>query len=142
MRPKKKILLVGSSEQRGSVLKFTLETNHFAVTETHSATEALEYIDAARYDLLLCELPLDGAAHLIDYAHKTDEKLHSLVLLGNLVQLPDDLHASAVITKKEFSVYCLLERMKVLTARKRGPYGRRILPAAASALPEVDRRLA
>ena len=142
MRPRKKILLVSASEDRASILKFMLETSRFAVTACLSAAEALDLLSQEQYNLLLCHLPFTGIENLIDSARTIDEAMPSLVLAGKLSQLPIGIHASAFIKPADYCAAYLLERVKVLTARKRGPQPRRILPACMMDAPNEVRRLA
>jgi DNA-binding response OmpR family regulator len=121
---------VSTSEDRASILKFMLEIKGFAVTASLSALEALDLLTNEQYHLLLCELPLTGIENLIDSARAIDEAMPSLALAGKLSQLPIGIHASAFIKATDYCPAYLLERVKVLTARKRGPLPRRIAPAS------------
>jgi CheY-like chemotaxis protein len=141
MRPKKKILLVSASEDRASILKFMLETHRFAVTAALSAAEAFNLLSQEQYHLLLCHLPLTGIESLIDKAHFIDEGMPSLAIADKLSQLPFCIHACAYIKPADYCSTYLLERVKVLTARKRGPQPRRIAPTSVTA-PGEERMLA
>jgi hypothetical protein len=145
MRPRKKILLVGASEDRLSILKFMLNTRGFAVTAVVGAAPAVEQLRAQTYELLLCEhWPLPGIEHLLNQAWEIDSAMHSLVLAPGLTASPAGLNTDAVLLRGGCSSSALLERVKVLTARKRGPRAIRKQPAAVP-VPEMcaaDRRLA
>ena len=143
MRPKKKILLVGANEDHTGVLKFLLETHHYAATTVVSAAEAEQHLRAGFYDLLLIEYPLESIEHLLDQAYDLDSTMHSLVIAPKLRERPELRNASAVMVGN----YCsaeLLERSKVLTARKRGPkkFGPAIDRMVALAAQNADRRTA
>jgi CheY-like chemotaxis protein len=145
MRPKKKILLVGASKDRLSILKFMLHTNGYAVTEVLGAEEAVEQLRAQTYDLLFCDhWTLPGIDLLLDRAWKIDSAMHSLVLAPNLTASPEGLNADVVLLRGGCSSVALLEWMKRLTARKRGPRSIRKRPLAVSVplMPMADRRLA
>ena len=122
MRPKKKILLVGVNEDRLGVLKFTLEVNRFTATCAPTAGEALDLLQQRSYDLLLCDWPLIGIERLLDQARGIDETLHSLVMAPGQSQPPDDVFfADEILRRGGCRSAELLERVKLLTARKRGP---------------------
>ena len=142
MRPKKKVLLVGVDVDRASVLKFTLETCGFAVTVKTTAAEALEEMQSSRHDLLLCVWPLSGVEFLIDQIYVLDLDIRTLVLAANLREVPFGLNADAILTRGNCSSAELLERAKVLSARKRGPRPMRKPVAAAPVMSFAERRLA
>jgi DNA-binding NtrC family response regulator len=120
MRPKKKILLACANEDHAGVLKYILETNGYAVTCAATATLTLHLAANRPYELLLIEYPLDGLSHLLDQARALDSSLHSLVLAPKLAERPSNLLADVVLLRNTCAAE-LLERIKVLTARKRGP---------------------
>jgi DNA-binding response OmpR family regulator len=120
MRPKKQILLVGEREDRTSVLKFMLTTNGFAVTVAGSAALGVEMFRDRIYDLLLCEWPLAGIAGLLDEARAIDSSVPSMVLAPTLRGAGADFFADSIL-RRPFCSAELLERIKVITIRKRGP---------------------
>jgi two-component system response regulator CpxR len=125
MRPKKKILLVGASEDRLSILKFMLSTNRFAVSSAATTAEALAQIGERSFELLLCMLPLAGVEELLIQAHALDSSIHSLVIGEVSAEIAAVLLADVIYQNRPRgqrpSHTELLERVKVLTARKRGP---------------------
>jgi DNA-binding response OmpR family regulator len=121
MRPKRRILLAGSDENRVSVLKCVLETNGFRVTTALTAAEALGHLRAETYDLLLCEWPLAGMQPLLDAARDTHQPTPTLVLASRLKECPEGLFGDDVILSDGFCVAGLRDRIKVLSTRKRGP---------------------
>ncbi len=121
MRPKKRILLATANEVNGSVLKYMLEINRFAVKSTASAAEALETLQHETFDAMLCEWPLTGIERLLDQAWTIDADMRSLVLAGSLREKPQSIIADAVLLRGGCSPAELIERLKVLCARKRGP---------------------
>ena len=142
MRPKKKILLVGASEDRLSILKFMLHTNGYAVTEVLGAEPAVEHLRAQTYDLLFCDYSrLPGIEHLLDQAWEIDSAMHSLVLAPDLPASPEGLNADAVLLRGGCSSFALLEWVRRLTAKKRGP--RKKMPViSVPVMCAEDRRLA
>lgn len=87
MRPKKRILLAASQEQRASELKFMLETRGFAATVVATPIEAIDKLPGRAFDLLLVDWPFDGYASVLDAAY-TDET-PSLVLAIKERERPD-----------------------------------------------------
>lgn len=143
MRPKKRILLVGASEDRLSILKFMLVTRGFAVASAVGAAAAVEQLRAESYDLLLCDhWPLPGIEHLLNQAYEIDSATRSLVLAPALATSPAGLNTDAILLRGGCSSAELLERVKVLTARKRGPRPTRKQPVAVPVMSTEDRRLA
>jgi DNA-binding response OmpR family regulator len=123
MRPKKVILCVDDNEQDLSVLKFMLSTNGYRVLSAGTGQEALR---------LFAESPVDLA--LVDYAmpQMSGDQLVSklkqiaahvpMILLGDPQKMNGQIHAAdALVAKKTCSPQELLERIKVMSARKRGP---------------------
>ena len=136
MRPKKQILLVSANEDRAGVLKYMLETNGYAVTAVGSAAEALAALAAwpcwRLCELLLCELPLDGAAQLFSRARQHDGHMQRLALAYRLREVPEDLDVDRILHGVSTTQAELLECVKLLTARKRGPRkGYKMPPATA-----------
>jgi CheY-like chemotaxis protein len=120
MRPKKKILLVSASEERASVLRFMLMTSCFAVTSVTDRTAALAELEAQPFDLLLCDLPLSGISYLVEDAHEAYPFMPSIVLGASAQDIASKLCASAIYQRLPSSAE-LLEQIKILVARKRGP---------------------
>ena len=146
MRPKHTILLVGDSEERISVLKFMLVTNQYAVIAVSSASKALLALLPGYYgrpfELLLCELPLAGVEDLLLQGHILNSSMRSLVMgevpAESYASLCADVIYSNRPYREEPCMTDLLDRIKVLVARKRGPKPSRIPPAAAELLAEAQ----
>lgn len=141
MRPRKKILLLGANELRISVRKFMLDTNGFAVTPAATAPEAFALLRTSRYDLVLCELPFDGVGRVLDQVYDIDPDIRTVMLKPKNQEYPLDVAVSATLAD-DCPALELLERIKVIVARKRGPRPIRVLSAAAPAWCEQERRLA
>jgi hypothetical protein len=137
MRPKKRILLVGASEDRVGVLRFLLFTKGFAACGVLTAAEALGALRAARFNLLLVDLPLAGAEFLLDRAHAEDNSLPTLCLVSQGGAHPESCSSYGLIPWQSFSPENLIERVKILTARKRGPKPLRKPVGSAEVLSET-----
>lgn len=123
MRPKKVILCVNHNEQELSVLKFMLSTNGYRVFAASSAQEAIGMFDGLQVDLVLADfcLPQMGGKQLVERLKRMAPHV-PMVLLGDLQAMSSDMHlADALLAKKNCSAQELLERIKVMSARKRGP---------------------
>jgi CheY-like chemotaxis protein len=123
MRPKKVILCVDDNEQELSVLKFMLETNGYRVLAALNGQEAIAiFATAPLIDLVLADttMPQMSGGQLVERLKRMRGHV-SMILLGD-VQASGELHvADAVLVKKNCSSQELLERIKVMSARKRGP---------------------
>lgn len=126
MRPRKVILCVDDNEQTLSVRKFLLETRGYRVISATGAAEALQCLEASlpgAIDLLLCDLLLphmDGS-ELIARARALRPGLPTLMVSGTVTSLERGSAADVFLPKGASSAVELLERVRLLVARKRGP---------------------
>jgi two-component system response regulator CpxR len=123
MRPKKIILCVDDNEQELSVLKFMLATNGYRVISATSGQEAIGIFAETAVDLVLADyaMPQMNGCQLVDRLKQTASHV-PMILLGDPQRMSGDIHAAdALLAKKNCSPQELLERIKVLSARKRGP---------------------
>lgn len=124
MRPKKVILCVDDNEQDLSVLKFMLTTNGYRVLAATSGQEALAILsDSVQIDLVLSDyaMPQMNGKQLAERLKRLAPHV-PMVLLGDPQSMAGEMHvADAMLAKKNCSPQELLERVKVMSARKRGP---------------------
>jgi CheY-like chemotaxis protein len=126
MRPRKTILCVEGNEQVLSVRKFLLETRGYRVLAMNCAAEALEYLNDAApgaVDLLLSDLVLpqmDGN-ELVRRAKQVHPCLPTLLVSGTVTSYERAAEADAFLPKGAASPAELLDRIRILVARKRGP---------------------
>ncbi len=124
MRPKKVILCVDDNEQELSVLKFMLETNGYRVLAAANGQEAVAiFATAPQIDLVLTDtaMPHMTGGQLVERLKRMRGHV-PMILLGDLHPPGAEIHvADAMITRKSCSTQELLERIKVMSARKRGP---------------------
>ncbi len=124
MRAKKVILCIDDNEQELSVMTFMLATNGYRVLSVESGAEAvIIFSEAPHIDLVLCDYAMpemDGS--------ETVKRLKEIagfvpmILLGDPQAMGGQIHiADALLAKKQCSPQELLERIKVMSARKRGP---------------------
>lgn len=134
MRPKKIILCVNGNEQELSVLKFMLSTNGYRVVSANSGQEAVGIVSEMQVDLVLSDyvLPQMNGDQLVRKLKQMASHV-PMILLGDPQKMGDALHgADALLAKKNCSPHELLERIKIMSARKRGPRkgSTRMAPAA------------
>jgi two-component system, OmpR family, response regulator CpxR len=134
MRPKKIILCVDDNEQELSVLKFMLTTNGYKVISALNGQEAIGAFASNQIDLVLADFNMQPM--------KGDQLVHRLkaiaahvpmILMGDPQMTGSEIHvADAMLAKKNCSPQDLLERIKVMSARKRGPRKgtQRVVPAS------------
>jgi len=126
MRPKKTILCVDDNEQALSVRKFLLETRGYRVIETTNPKEALETIAGAvpgTIDLLLSDLimPVMDGNELVRRAKELHPGLPAMIVSGTVIAYDRAGRADVFLPKGAGSPMEMLERIRVLVARKRGP---------------------
>jgi len=123
MRPKKVILCVDDNEQELSVLKFTLATNGYRVLAASNGQEAIAvFATAPQIDLVLADtnMPQMSGVQLAERLKCMRSHVPMLLLADG--QAAGEIHvADAVMARKGCSSLELLERVKVMSARKRGP---------------------
>jgi two-component system response regulator CpxR len=123
MRPKKVILCVNDNEQELSVLKFMLATNGYRVVSASTGQEAIGIFAETQVDLVLADfaMPQMNGNQLVDRLKQIAQHI-PMILLGDPHRMGGEIHAAdALLAKKNCSAQELLERIKVMSARKRGP---------------------
>ena len=127
MRPKKSILCVDDNEQLLSVRKFFLETRGcYRVITASTSHEALDLIQSKQpgsLDLLLCDLimPQMDGNELVRRAKQLHPGLPAMIVSGTVNSFDRACAADVFLPKGACSPLEMLERIRVLVARKRGP---------------------
>ena len=134
MRPRKTILCVDSNEQVLSVRKFMLETRGYRVVALATASAALEHLQDAMpgsVDLLLADLLLPGmdGNELVRRSKMLQPSLPALLVSGMVSNYDRAGAADAFLPKGASTPAELLDRIRVLVARKRGPKKQGMQPA-------------
>jgi two-component system, OmpR family, response regulator CpxR len=123
MRPKKTILCVDDNEQTLSVRKFLLETRGYRVYTAINGHDAIALFSTTQIDLVLTDLGLpqmDGNA-LIGHLKEISPDI-PMILTSETVRAGERSHrADAFLAKGCCSPADLIERIRVMSARKRGP---------------------
>ena len=123
MRPKKIILCVDDNEQELSVLKFMLATNGYRVVSAANGQEAIRIFAETPVDLALVDfaMPAMNGSQLVERLKQIASHV-PMILLGDPQRMAGEMHAAdALLAKKNCTPQELLERIKVMSARKRGP---------------------
>ena len=123
MRPKKVILCVNHNEQELSVLKFMLATNGYRVVSAVSGQEAIGVFKETAVDLVLADfaLPQMSGKQLVERLKGIAAHV-PMILLGDPQAMNNGIQsADALLAKKSCTSQELLERIKLMSARKRGP---------------------
>lgn len=134
MRPKKVILCVDDNEQELSVLKFMLTTNGYKVISASTGQDAISAFSANQIDLVLTDFnmqPMKGD-QLVNRLKAIAGHV-PMILMGDPQMIGSEIHvADALLAKKNCSTQDLLERVKLMSARKRGPRkgAQRVAPPA------------
>jgi CheY-like chemotaxis protein len=123
MRPKKIILCVDDNEQELSVLKFMLATNGYRVISACNGKDAISVFAETPVDLVLADfaMPQMNGSQLVERLKQIAAHV-PMILLGDPQKMAGEMHsADALLAKKNCTPQELLERIKVMSARKRGP---------------------
>jgi len=134
MKPKKTILCVDHNEQFLSIRKVILETRGYRVLATTSGVEAWELFKRGNVDLVLADLmlpDLDGAT-LIEKAKALSPSTPAILFSSKVKFCERETVANVFLPKGMCEPVELLERIRVLLIRKRGPR-KAVLPAPAYA---------
>jgi CheY-like chemotaxis protein len=123
MRPKKVILCVDDNEQELSVLSYILTINGYRVLSATSGHEAIPLFTGNPVDLVLADfaMPQMDGTQLVGRLKQIAQHI-PMILLGDPQKMGSDLHtADAMLAKRNCTPQELLERVKTMSARKRGP---------------------
>ena len=126
LRPKKTILCVDDNEQVLSVRTFLLETRGYRVIAALSSQQALEVVEQSlpgALDLLLCDLimPQMDGNELVRRAKQLHPGLPAMIVSGTVNAFDRASCADVFLPKGASSPAEMIERIRVLVARKRGP---------------------
>lgn len=123
MRPRKVILCVDKEEIDLSVLSFMLETNGYRVLPASNCAEAITVFVSSHVNLVLTSFSFsDGDGLQLVRQLKKIASHVPMVMLCQRHDLDDKFHiADAALIKDNLTSAEPLERIKIITARKRGP---------------------
>jgi two-component system response regulator CpxR len=123
MKPKRTILCVDDNEQSLSIRKVMLETRGYRVLAFSDAKEALERFARGGVDLVLTDLIMPGidGSKLIEGVKDLSPQTPAILLSGKVKIYERDTAADVFLAKGMYAPADLLERIRLLLVRKRGP---------------------
>lgn len=123
MKPKRTILCVDDNEQSLSIRKVLLETRGYRVVTCHNGEDALTRFKRGDIDLVLTDLIMPGldGAKLIEAIKAISPRTPAILLSGKVRIYEHDTQADVFLPKGMHVPADLLERIRLLLIRKRGP---------------------
>jgi DNA-binding response OmpR family regulator len=123
VRPKKRILVIDSSETRLSTRRFVLETRGLAVAGASTPDEARDLANSFQPEVIVAAWPFTSGdlGRLLGQLHDELPFAPTLLIAESLVESPSSVTADATVLKGGCSMAEIVERIKILAARKRGP---------------------
>ena len=124
MKPKKTILCVDDNEQYLSIRKILLETRGYRVVACNSGTQALEAFGRGGVDLVLTDLVIPGGmdgSQLIKQIKTISPNTPAVLISGRVKIYEHDSLVDVFLPKGMYQPVDLLERIRLLLVRKRGP---------------------
>jgi DNA-binding response OmpR family regulator len=128
MKPKRTILCVDDNEQSLSIRKVMLETRGYRVITCTNGLDALEHFRQGGVDLVLSDLIMPGldGNTLIEEIKNLSPQTPAILFSGKTKIYERDMRADVFLPKGMYAPLELLERIRLLLIRKRGP--KRVLP--------------
>ena len=135
MKPKKTILCVDDNEQSLSIRKILLETRGYRVIACNNGEQALVAFQNGGVDLVLTDLMMPGidGSRLIEEVKRLSPQTPALLFSGRVKIYERDTLADLFLPKGMYEPAELLERIRLLLVRKRGPKRPFVPPARATA---------
>src|SRR6476619_2463577 len=123
MKPKRTILCVDDNEQSLSIRKVLLETRGYRVLTCATGEEALERFKKGGVDLVLTDLIMPGldGTRLIEQIKGLSPQTPAILLSGKVRIYDRETRADVFLPKGMYAPAELLERIRLLLVRKRGP---------------------
>jgi two-component system response regulator CpxR len=123
MKPKKTILCVDDNEQSLSIRKILLETRGYRVVVCNNGEQALEAFRRGGIDLVLTDLVMPGVdgSRLIEEVKSLSPQTPTVLISGRVKIYERDTLADVFLPKGAYEPAELLERIRLLLVRKRGP---------------------
>jgi two-component system response regulator CpxR len=123
MKPKRTILCVDDNEQSLSIRKVMLETRGYRVVSCSNGAQALERFKQGGVDLVLTDLMMPGidGGRLIEEIKGLSPETPAILLSSKVRLYSHDTRADVFLAKGMYGPAELLERIRMLLVRKRGP---------------------
>ena len=123
MKPKRTILCVDDNEQSLSIRKVMLETRGYRVLAYSDAQQAMQRFSEGGVDLVLTDLIMPGidGSKLIESVKYMSPETPAILLSGKVKIYERETGADVFLAKGMYAPADLLERIRLLLVRKRGP---------------------
>ncbi|HZQ70691.1 MAG TPA: response regulator [Terriglobales bacterium] len=123
MKPKRTILCVDDNEQSLSIRKVMLETRGYRVLACTNGEDALNCFRRGGIDLVITDLVMPGTdgIKLIEEIKSISPEVPAVLLSGKVRLYDRDTRADVFLPKGMHDPADLLERIRLLLVRKRGP---------------------
>jgi DNA-binding response OmpR family regulator len=123
MKPKKTILCVDDNEQALSIRKVMLETRGYRVLACNNVASALEAFRRGGVDLVLTDLIMPGVdgSRLVEEVKNLSPQTPAMLISGRVKIYERETLADVFLPKGMYEPAELLERVRLLLVRKRGP---------------------
>jgi CheY-like chemotaxis protein len=123
MKPKRTILCVDDNEQSLSIRKVMLETRGYRVLAFSDAQQALNRFTQGGVDLVLTDLVMPGidGSKLVQSVKDMSPQTPAILLSGKVKIYEQETGADVFLAKGMYAPADLLERIRLLLVRKRGP---------------------
>lgn len=123
MKPKRTILCVDDNEPSLSIRKVMLETRGYRVITSTDAASALEIFKNGGIDLVLSDLVMPGmdGSELIAAIKAISPTTPAILFSGKIRVYERETQADVFLPKGMYAPAELLERIRLLLVRKRGP---------------------
>jgi len=123
MKPKRTILCVDDNEQSLSIRKLMLETRGYRIVTATDGSSALDLFREGGIDLVLTDLVMPGmdGTELIAHIKALSPGTPAILFSGKIRVYERDTQADVFLPKGMYAPAELLERIRLLLIRKRGP---------------------
>ncbi|MGA3196457.1 MAG: response regulator [Terriglobales bacterium] len=123
MKPKKTILCVDDNEQALSIRKIMLETRGYRVIACNNGEAAMEAFRTHCVDLVLTDLIMAGmdGARVIEQVKAISPETPAVLISGRVKIYERETLADVFLSKGMYEPVDLLEKIRLLLVRKRGP---------------------
>jgi two-component system response regulator CpxR len=134
MKAKKTILCVDDNEQSLSIRKVMLETRGYRVIACNNGQDALEAFRRGGVDLVLSDLIMPGldGTELIEKVKSEAPQVPAILFSGKIKVYEKDTRADIFLPKGMYAPAELLDKIRVLLIRKRGPKRVASMPGAGA----------
>lgn len=121
----KKTILCVDDEQSLSIQKLTLETRGYRVLTCKTTVDAMNVLNKRRVDLVLSnvQLPDAPATELVMRVKARSPEIPIILLSAQNVALHSEVPADLLLRKGSYAPAELLEQIRLLLVKRRGPRG-------------------